>query len=240
VNEQLADKGFVLLDGVRATADQLASYDDCPHDEFMGNGTRYKRFSQYKLTHRDTRWSLELLPRRAYVAPKKFNPVGGGMKRPYEPIQVDFGTTIAHLAEQLRLDATVPWQINVHQNRSIATADKNGQLTPEGRHKDGHEFVSISVFARSDVDGGETRVWQSADSATPLLKRTMQAEETVLLDDRSVLHDVSDIEPASSRQGTRDILIVAYSRWDERWYGDEHDTVTLEPPEPDEGRRARR
>ena len=28
----------------------LASYEQLPHDPYMGNGTRYKRFSQYRLT----------------------------------------------------------------------------------------------------------------------------------------------------------------------------------------------
>jgi hypothetical protein len=228
VNSDLATHGFALIDGVHATDAQLSSYEQCPHDPFMGNGTRYKRFSQYKLTHDENSWTSELLPRRAYTAPKKFNPIGGGYKRPYEPLQADFTGIVAFLADQLGLDTSVAWQINVHQNRSIADSERNGQLTPEGRHKDGHEFVSISMFDRIGVTGGRTRVWASEDAEDPLFEHTMVAGQTLLLDDRAVLHDVTDIEPEGNTRGTRDILIVAYSRWDERWYGDAHDAAALD------------
>lgn len=229
MNSDLAARGFALIDGVHATESQLCSYEDCPHDPFMGNGTRYKRFSQYKLTHRGEGWTGELLPQRAYTAPKRFNPIGGGFKRPYEPLQADFGELVCFLAEQIGLDASVPWQLNVHQNRSIADAQRDGQLTPEGRHKDGHEFVSISAFAREGVSGGRTRVWGSEDAEEPLFEHTMVPGQTLLLDDRAVLHDVTDIQPVGNQRGTRDILIVAYSRWDERWYGEDHDSAVLEP-----------
>ena len=229
MNPDLAADGFALIERVDATDAQLSSYEQCPHDPFMGNGTRYKRFSQYKLTYSESRWTSELLPIRAYTAPKKFNPIGGGFKRPYEPLQADFTGVAAFLAEQIGLDTAVSWQINVHQNRSIADAERNGQLTPEGRHQDGHEFVSISMFARNGVKGGRTRVWASEEAEEPLFEHTMVAGQTLLLDDRAVLHDVTDIEPESSVAGARDILIIAYSRWDERWYGDEHDAAALEP-----------
>jgi hypothetical protein len=227
---QWENGGFAVLGGVHATDEQLASYEDCPHDEYMGNGTRYKRFSQYRLSHTGDRWDLTLLPQRPYTAPKKFNPVGGGIRRPYEPLKADFTELISSLATRLDLDTSVDWQINVHQNRSIADAERNGQLTPEGRHKDGHEFVSISVFARNGVAGGRSRVWRSEEDSVPLWEHTMQPGETLLLDDRAVLHDVTEIEASSTERGTRDILIVAYSRWDERWYGDDHDKVVLEQP----------
>lgn len=164
-----------------------------------------------------------------YTAPKEFNPVGGGFKRPYEPLEVDFSGIVTELADQLGLDRTTAWQINVHQNRSIAEPRRSGQLTPEGRHKDGHEFVTISAFARSNVTGGCTRVWSDEEAGQPLWEHTMTPGQTLLLDDRAVLHDVTDIQAATDVRGTRDILIVAYSRWDERWYGDEHDTAVLEP-----------
>ena len=224
----LAENGFALLEGVHATEQQLASYENCPHDPFMGNGTRYKRFSQFRLACGEDGWTAELLPRRDYSAPKRFNPVGGGMRRPYEPIEADFAPIVTRLAGELALDPSVVWQINVHQNRSVADAARAGQLTPEGRHQDGHEFVSISVFARRGVTGGHTRIWADRTGDTPLWEHTLGPGETVLLDDRAVLHDVTDIESAGEGRGTRDILIVAYSRWEERWYGDEHDRIALE------------
>jgi hypothetical protein len=230
MNEQLKKRGFALLDGIFANEQQLVSYDNCPHDPYMGNGTRFKRFSQFTIYRRGNGWQTELLPPRAYAAPKKFNPIGGGFRRVYEPLEADFTSIITRLAVHFDLDPTTAWQLNVHQNRSIADSERDGQLTPEGRHRDGHEFVSISAFARDGVSGGHTRVWASEQSPTPLWDHTLLPGETLLLDDRAVLHDVTDIEAVAGMQGTRDILIVAYSRWDERWYGDDHDNEVLEGP----------
>ena len=228
MNPQLKEKYFTLLTDMHANDEQLSSYNDCPHDSFMGNGTRYKRFSQYKVTHKDGGWKLTLLPARAYTAFKKFNTVGGGFSRPYEAMEADFTPFITRLINGIDLDRNVSWQINVHQNRSIADPERNGQLTPEGRHMDGHEFVSISVFTRSNIQQGRTRLWSDADSLEPIWEREMQPGETVLLYDEKIMHDVTDIEPVGNERGSRDILIVAYSRWEERWYGNEHDNVALE------------
>ncbi|GAA3159907.1 MULTISPECIES: 2OG-Fe dioxygenase family protein [Streptomyces] len=235
MNQQLTEDGLALLDGVLATDEQLASYEDCPHDPYMGNGTRYKRFSQYKIFRGGDGWETELLPARAYVTPKKFNPVGGGFRRLYSPLVADFTGLVKRLAGEIGLDPSTPWQINVHQNRSVAEVTRHGQLTPEGRHKDGHEYVSISVFRRHNVSGGHTRVWADKDSGEPLWERTLEPGQTVLLDDRAVFHDVTDIEPLTPEGGHRDILIIAYSRWDERWYGDAHDNEALDTEAPDGG-----
>ena len=198
----------------------------------MGNGTRYKRFSQYKTYQKNNTWMLELLPARPYTAFKEYNSVGGGFSRPYEPIEADFTHFITKLIVLLELDPNDSWQLNVHQNRSIANNQLNGQLTPEGRHMDGHEFVSISVFARDNVKEGKTRLWSDSKSSIPLLEHEIKPGETILLYDEKIMHDVTDIEPSGNMQGSRDILIVAYSRWKQRWYGEEHDNVALKTAEP--------
>jgi hypothetical protein len=95
---------YVLLKGIYASAEQLASYDRCVHDPYMGNGTRYKRFSKYKAIYYKGVWTLELLPARAYTAPRKYNAVAGGISRKYEPLQVYFSDHIRPFLTQLNLD----------------------------------------------------------------------------------------------------------------------------------------
>jgi hypothetical protein len=220
-------QGFSIIDIPAASDEILASYDDCPLDEYMGNQTRYKRFSQYRLSWKPAQdWTFELLPHRDYTAYKKFNPVGGGFRRPYEPIKVDFTEIIRLGVAGLGLDTSEDWQINVHQNRSIATSEKPGQLTPEGVHQDGHEFVMIAVLRRHRVLGGLTRLW-NLDAAEPFWTGTLPPGQAVLLDDRAIAHDVTDLAPEDGVWGHRDILITAFSRWTEKWYGDEHDAKAL-------------
>jgi hypothetical protein len=219
---------FSIIDIPSIPTQILASYDGCPLDEYMGHGTRYKRFAQYKLSWDETSgWQFERLERRDYTTFKKFNPVAGGVRRSYEPIAVDFTPLIRAAADGFPLDTSEDWQINVHQNRTRATGGNPGPLTPEGVHHDGHEFVMIAVLQRNNVAGGETRLWRSKDAAEPFWTGTLGAGQAVLLDDRALAHDVTDVLSADGGPGHRDIVIAAFSRWAEKWYGDSHDEAAL-------------
>jgi hypothetical protein len=219
-------QGFALLDLPPIAGEILDSYDDCPVDEHMGNGTRYKRFAQYRLSPRPDGWHFDLLPHRDYTAFKQFNPVGGGKRRSYQPIKVDFTPLIRLAVDGFPLDPSEDWQLNVHQNRTRATADKAGPLTPEGVHHDGHEYVLIAVLRRHNVAGALTRLWQPGADA-PFWTGTLRDRQAVLLDDRAIAHDVTDVQSADGGPAHRDIVIVAFSRWAEKWYGDEHDAAVL-------------
>jgi len=223
----LNSEGFALIDLPAVSQEVLDSYDRCPVDDYMGHGTRSKRFSQYRLSPTADGWNFERLPHRDYTAFKKFNPIGGGFKRTYEPIEVDFTPLIRHGIDQLGLDNSEDWQINVHQNRSSASSATTAPLTPEGVHHDGHEFVMIAVLRKQNVAGAQTRLWKpGADQ--PFWSGTLEAGQAVLLDDRAIAHDVTDVESANGEPAHRDIVIVAFSRWNEKWYGEDHDRAVLE------------
>ncbi|WP_411141969.1 2OG-Fe dioxygenase family protein [Streptomyces sp. x-80] len=223
----IGTQGFTLIDLPAVPAEILNSYDDLPVDDYMGNGTRFKRFSQYRLSPTDgDAWNFELLPHRDYTAYKQFNKAAGGIRRVYEPVKADFTGLISRGIADLGLDHGEDWQINVHQNRTRAEAGRPGPLTPEGVHHDGHEYVMIAALRRANVDGGETRLWNpGADE--PFWTGTLQAGQAVLLDDQAIAHDVTDVVSADGRPGHRDIVIVAFSRWQHKWYGDEHDSAAL-------------
>jgi hypothetical protein len=225
----LGTQGFSIIDLPPASAELLAGYEDCPVDEYMGNGTRFKRFAQYRLSpipDPADGWAFEMLPQRDYTTYTKFNSVGGGIRRSYEPITVDFTPVISLGAQAIGLDRGEDWQINVHQNRTVADGGRPGPLTPEGVHHDGHEFVMIAVLRRVNVGGGETRLWKPGAEA-PFWTGTLAPGQAVLLDDRALAHDVTDVLSADGGPGHRDIVIVAFSRWREKWYGDDHDACAL-------------
>lgn len=228
MNTDLNRNGFALIALPPISSSILDSYEDIELDPYMAHGTRYKRFSQYRLHHaHEGGWNFELLPHRAYSAFKKFNHIAGGILREYRPIAVDFVPTIKHIVDTHSfLDTSVDWQINVHQNRSKTTPETPADLTPEGIHQDGHEYVIISVLKRTNVTGGEMRLWPSPDQ-TPVWRGTLSAGDAAILDDRRLFHDVTPVTPASGDAGTRDILIVSFSRWDDRWYGEQHEKAVL-------------
>jgi hypothetical protein len=224
----LAD-GYEFIDLPPISREVLDSYDNLPLDVYMGNQTRYKRFSQYKLDHTSDAWTFELLSHRSYSQSRQYNTVAGGIMREYEPLQADFVPYVHAAAANLPLDRSESWQVNVHQNRSRATEAKAGLITPEGVHKDGHEYVAILVFSRHNVTGGEMRLWKALDSSEPFWRGTVQPGQAALLDDRAVAHDVTDLHPATpGQEGHRDIIIAAFSRWSKRKYGAEYDQAVLD------------
>ncbi|WP_408669147.1 2OG-Fe dioxygenase family protein [Jatrophihabitans sp.] len=230
----LNPQGFAVIDLPPVPSEVLDSYENCPVDEYMGHGTRYKRFAQYRLTpdaQAANGWSFERLEHRDYTAFKKFNPVGGGIKRTYEPIEADLTPLIAHGVAELGLDQSEDWQINVHQNRSRADESTAAPLTPEGVHHDGHEFVMIAVLRKVNVAGAQTRLWHDGAPA-PFWTGTLEAGQAVLLDDRAIAHDVTDVLSVDGQPAHRDIVIVAFSRWKDKWYGEEHDKAVLEDEPP--------
>jgi len=223
----LSPQAFTIVDLPAAGKDVLDSYDNLPVDVYMGHGTRYKKFSQYRLrTVGDDDWSFERLPHRDYVAFQKFNLVAGGIKREYLPIDVDFTPFLRAGLHELGLDRGEEWQMNLHQNRSRATEDTSAPLTPEGVHHDGHEYVMIGVLNRVNVGGGLTRLWLP-EADEPFWTGTLEPGQAVLLDDRAIAHDVTDVTAVAGEPGHRDIFIAAFSRWSEKWYGEEHDAKAL-------------
>ena len=190
---------------------------------------RYRRFNQYKVGFKNDQWEFDELPIRPYVTYRKYNKTAGGIKRFYEPLEVRFDEYIRCGLEDLAIDRTIDWQINVHQYRVIVNEDIEGITVPEGIHCDGHDYVMISVFDRQNITGGEMKLFNDIEGQECFYKGVVKNGEAVLLDDRKMFHYVSSIEPVDKNLPShRDIVVVAISKWDERWYGDEFEKEALE------------
>ncbi|MFE2385546.1 2OG-Fe dioxygenase family protein [Streptomyces misionensis] len=211
---------YQIFDLPETGDDILKSFDDLAFDEYIGNGNRWRRFSQYRLQHKDGAWDFERLPHRPYVTYSKFNPIAGGIRRHYQPIEIDLTDHIREACAQIPLPEDDIWQINVHQYRVVASKELQGVVVPEGVHQDGHEFVVISVYNRVGITGAELTLRAAEDKETPIFTATLPAGQAIAFDDRALWHYVTDIVPVEE-EGHRDITVVSFSRWSERWYGDD-------------------
>jgi hypothetical protein len=222
----LNEQGFAIIEIPRAAPDVMESFSDLKFDIYAGN-SRYRRFSQYKMTCAEGRWAFERLPHRPYVTFPKYNPVAGGIRREYAPLEADFTPYLDIAADGFGLAKNELWQINVHQIRIVARKDEPGIVVPEGPHQDGHEFVFIGVFTRHQIRGGELRLMPLEDKqGEPFFRTVIPAGQGVLLKDLEMWHDVSAIE-ATGDAGYRDILIAPFSKWKERWYGQDFEARAL-------------
>jgi hypothetical protein len=222
----LNEEGFVIVKMPTADRSFLASFDDLVLDPYSGGKHKYRRFSQYRMYYTPDRWEVELLPARPYLTSPKYNSFAGGFYRYYEPILCDTSAQIDAGAKAIPLDTSDEWQINVHQYRVIVAPGIRGATVPEGPHQDGHEYVMIAVYHRHQITGAKMSL-MPVGGGEPFFETTVQEGEAALLDDERMFHYVTDIEPVNET-GHRDIMVVAFSRWADRWYGPEFEQRVLQ------------
>jgi hypothetical protein len=191
------------------------SWRDLPPDEHLRDGGRY-RFRRHSSFTLEADGALLQVPHRAHYQPLDYNALHGGIERWFAPMEEEtvasaaWRELLAGLGRELFALRPGPrWYIEAHQFRIDATSGI-GRPTPEGAHRDGVDFVAVSLVERSNVKGGETRVFE-ADGPHGI-RFTMDAPwTTLLLDDARVVHETSPVQPlAGGRPAFRDTLVLTF------------------------------
>jgi hypothetical protein len=203
----------------QASADEFLtlqpSWDRLPPDAHLRDGGRYRRrrHSCFVVEGSDVRQ----VPHRAHWQPVAYNALHGGLERWFEPMEPAVVATpvwsrmLATLAALgSALGGAQPWFVEAHQFR-IDTTDGIGRPTPEGAHRDGVDFVAVSLVAREGVKGGETRVFEANGRRGERFTLT-EPWTTLLLDDRRVVHESTPIQPTRTMGGAghRDTLVLTF------------------------------
>ncbi|MFD7669021.1 2OG-Fe dioxygenase family protein [Streptomyces sp. NPDC059788] len=192
-----------------------AHWDELGEDRYAAErGTRrLRRYGRFSLT--PATGELVRLPHEPFIQPTDTNPLYETVDRHFEPL------TDAFVADPLLrplfdllgqaaavLDDAGRWIVKVHPFRVVATADDEGDPTPEGRHKDGVTLVSSLLVNRDNAVGGQSSVY--THDGRELLSTTLHRPGSLLLsDDRDSLHCVSPIRPMDMTQPAyRDVLVT--------------------------------
>ncbi|MGI5352722.1 2OG-Fe dioxygenase family protein [Streptomyces sp. CA-250714] len=189
-------------------------WEDLSHDEYAAReGThRLRRYGHFSL---DRTGALRPMPHLAFAQPEDTNPLYVGEERHFEPLTDAFVADplfksllrlLGRIASCLR-DADV-WSVKVHPFRVVASTDRAGLPTPEGRHRDGVTLVTSLMISRENAVGGQSTVY--TPDGTTVLATTLHEPGTLLLgDDRATLHEVAPISPAdATRPARRDVLVT--------------------------------
>jgi hypothetical protein len=222
VVDALRTDGYALLKPADVAAltgcslDQLnalaPSWDHLELDHYLKDGGRYRRRRHSCFVQSGD--ELVQAPHRAHWQPLEYNALHGGMRRLFEPVESSTVAqpawdlllrTLGDVCSRVRGDHT--WYVEAHQFR-IDTADGIGRPTPEGAHRDGVDFVAVILVDRSNIRGGETRVF---DADGPAGKRFTMTEPwtLLLLDDATVIHESTPIMP-TAEHGHRDTLVLTW------------------------------
>jgi hypothetical protein len=201
--------GVDLDVGVPALA---AHWDALPPDRYLADGgrSRRRRHACFEVAGADVR----RLPHRPHVQRREHNPLFGDLPRWFAPMSpaLDDDPTLDRV---LRLGAALftphaACDAEVHLFRVVADADRPGEPTPEGIHRDGVDGVCVLLVARVGIEGGRTTL---TDADGRVLARPLLATrgDALLLDDARVRHGTDAIVPSSpATAGHRDVLVVTF------------------------------
>jgi len=228
LERSLADRGFVFVEAppmreALAASGSLAdwstfvaSWNDLPLDRYLAETgrCRRRRFAVYTI---GAGGEIERQPHQPHFQHVEYNALFGGLERWFEPITTDVGSgptmeTILRFCGEVFGGPVQPaverWRVEVHQFRIEARADMPGQPTPEGKHRDGVDFVLVLLINRENIVSGETTVYDL--EGAPLGSFTLTAPfDAALVDDNRVAHGVTPVAPLDpSRPGYRDVLVV--------------------------------
>ena len=222
VTEALRADGYVLLRPrdvaalagckVADLAALAPAWDGLALDNYLKDGGRYRR-RRHSCFVQDGA-TLTQTAHRAHWQPLEYNALHGGMHRLFEAVDP---AVVRQAAWAQLLLATgricsaqkgeQPWYLEAHQFR-IDTTDGIGRPTPEGAHRDGVDFVAVLLVGRSNVKGGETRIFE-ADGPNGKRFTLTEPWSMLLLDDARVVHETTPIQPAGAH-GQRDTLVLTY------------------------------
>ncbi len=219
--------GFAFLDAATSRAwleksgglgdwDALAaSWDGMEQDHYMADGGRYRRrrYAVFQARH-------GVIARQAHqphyqtVATNRLN---GGVARWFEPTPASVASSASFqsiLTACLGLFGGIAtgriWHIETHQFRIEARTDESGQPTPEGRHRDGVDFVLVLMIRRENIARGVTTI--HAPDGSDLGSFTLEHPfEAALVDDHRVFHGVTAVEPIDpAKPAYRDVMVVTF------------------------------
>ena len=86
-----------------------------------------------------------------------------------------------------------------------------GTPSPEGRHQDGFDYISVTVLERVNVKGGESIMADSKDGE-PFFQGIIPPGEGLVFDDRQLWHDATSIEfegmNSETNSGHRSVCVI--------------------------------
>ncbi|MFM9900072.1 MAG: 2OG-Fe dioxygenase family protein [Polaromonas sp.] len=188
-------------------------------DRFMADGGTY-RLRRYGAFELQRPGPLRLLPHEAYEQPRDINPLNGGVRREFDPLEPGFAhhpvlekflTTLADVLDAVE-HQPVRWNIRLHPYRIRADLSSEGLPTPEGLHRDGVDYIVTLMVHRHNIEGGETMVTNA--ERQPVWHRTLaDPMELLVANDRRTLHAVTPIVAADPLQpACRDVLVIAFTK----------------------------
>ncbi len=201
---------------VAGFAEFAASWDRLGDDRYMADGGRYRRRRHGAFAVGAD--GIVRKPHQPHYQSRDYNMLNGGIERWFEPIEPDVAAGapmqgLVGFADRVFTPLSPPrdgdWHVEVHQFR-IEAGKEPGLPTPEGLHRDGVDWVLVTLIARHNVREGVTKI-HGPDKAECGSFCLAEPFDTVLVDDHRLYHAVTPIVPIDPAEPAyRDVLVVTF------------------------------
>lgn len=193
------------------------SWDDLGQDRFMADGGRYRR--RRHAAFRVGPDGIARKPHQPHYQSRDYNMLNGGIERWFDPVESEVANgpvlpaliAFGHRAfAPLSPAPTADWHVEVHQFRIEAGAEGAGLPTPEGLHRDGVDWVLVTLIGRLNVEEGVTKI-HGLDRREIGAFCLAEPLDTVLVDDHRIYHAVTPIVPTDAAgPACRDVLVITF------------------------------
>lgn len=226
IAQQVRDRGYCIVAGsslplpaerLAAREELMAAWSELPRDPYTAGAYRYRRHAALHFRPADN--SCVLDRRQDYFQAADVNRLTGGIHRRFEqisihhlrnPLLVALLELDIHVAELVCGATRDAWEVNIHFVRVVAKPAETGLPSPEGRHRDGFDFIALHHIQQQRIEGGVTSLYDTAGTLQER-HRLENPFDSLFAEDARVTHDVSPIGATDGRVAYRDMLLTSYS-----------------------------
>ena len=187
------------------------SFNSLPETDHADGKFRLRRYSMIDYLGMD-------LGRCEFIQSSEYNKYQGDVLRKFEPI--DQSVLDSHAFEMMHKiyrtasDISIE-DLEVHQMRvKIPDDQRMAQLSPEGPHQDGYDYVGMFSVSRHNIEGGDLMAYVSGDEF-PMITHVLEPGQFVIVNDVEMLHDGAPITRVDdSEESYMDIFVFTGRRQD--------------------------
>lgn len=185
------------------------SFDSLPETDHADGKFRLRKYSTIDYSGVD-------LGKCEFIQSSEYNTYQGDVLRKFESI--DQSVLDSHAFEMMhkiyRTASGISFEdIEVHQMRvRIPEDSRSAQLSPEGPHQDGYDYVGMFSISRHNVGGGDLMAYVDGDEF-PMITHVLEPGQFTIINDVEMLHDGAPIYRIDeSQESYMDIFVFTGRR----------------------------
>jgi len=190
------------------------SFDELPETDHKDGKYRLRKYTLVELDEfvfEGLDFSYKELEVDTFNQSFHYNKHQGDVDRKFEPINKDvlFSQAMNKVLYDFSKVGSLEFgdSIHIHQIRVIAS-DNEAQVSPEGVHQDGYEFVAFVGINRYNIEGGELLLYHEQNQE-PLLTYPMPNGTIFTIKDDELWHNGSPIQPINKDdKGYLDLFVL--------------------------------